>query len=259
MPKLSIITINLNNVTGLQRTFESVFEQTNHDYEIIVVDGGSTDGSVALIEKYKDQISYWVSETDSGVYQAMNKAIKKATGEYLLFLNSGDYLVDNNVLQDMSVELGDTAIVYGNVLFIECDGKSYIGVYPAKLSFTHFVEGALPHPASFIQRALFEKVGLYDENLKICADWKFFMDAVCRYNCSYKQVNRTVAAFCLDGISSNNTEIILQEKKQVLQSEYPLFMATYLELKRLKTFSKHRLVNAFAKLTGTIGLLKPAN
>ncbi len=88
--KLSIITVNLNNKDGLQKTIDSVISQTFKDFEWIVIDGGSTDGSKELIEKYSDYISYWVSEPDKGIYNAMNKGIKVAKGDYLEFLNSGD-------------------------------------------------------------------------------------------------------------------------------------------------------------------------
>ena len=101
MPQLSIITINYNNLAGLQKTFESVFNQTFQDFEYIVIDGGSTDGSKELIEQYHDKIDYWVSEPDSGIYNAMNKGIVRANGEYLQFLNSGDSLLGENILKNV--------------------------------------------------------------------------------------------------------------------------------------------------------------
>ena len=93
--KLSIITINYNNLEGLKRTVESVINQTSKEFEYIVIDGGSNDGSGAYIESKSEHIDYWVSEPDKGIYNAMNKGIAKASGEYLLFLNSGDHLFSN--------------------------------------------------------------------------------------------------------------------------------------------------------------------
>ena len=101
MPKLSIITVNLNKAKGLQKTIESVIFQTFTDYEYIIIDGGSTDGSKQIIEQYADKITYWVSEPDSGIYNGMNKGIKVAKGEYCLFLNSEDYLLSNEILQNV--------------------------------------------------------------------------------------------------------------------------------------------------------------
>ena len=96
--KFSIITINYNNCEGLRRTIESVVNQTCHDFEYIIIDGGSTDGSVDVIKQYADQIDYWVSEPDKGIYNAMNKGVAVAKGEYCLFLNSGDSLHNNSAL-----------------------------------------------------------------------------------------------------------------------------------------------------------------
>src|SRR5690348_17657794 len=101
MPKLSIITINLNNVKGLQKTMESVFAQTFTDYEYIIIDGGSTDGSVSEIKKHQNKLVYWISENDKGIYNAMNKGIVKANGEYILFMNSGDYLYTDNTIKEV--------------------------------------------------------------------------------------------------------------------------------------------------------------
>ena len=96
--KLSIITINYNNSIGLRKTIESVVSQTDNTFEYIIVDGGSSDGSVDIIKQYADKISQWVSERDGGIYNAMNKGVRMAHGEYIMFLNSGDILYDNNVI-----------------------------------------------------------------------------------------------------------------------------------------------------------------
>ena len=103
-PLISVITINFNERVGLERTFESVFNQTFQDFEYIVIDGGSNDGSKELIEENTEKISYWISEPDKGIYNAMNKGISVAKGDYLLFLNSGDILYKNDVLSVSKIE-----------------------------------------------------------------------------------------------------------------------------------------------------------
>ena len=115
MPLISIITVNLNNLEGLKRTMTSVFEQTWQEYEYIIIDGGSTDGSKEYIESFSDKISVWVSEPDAGIYNGMNKGIKVANGEYLLFLNSGDHLFDNRVLDTNRKFLTLYDLVYFNL------------------------------------------------------------------------------------------------------------------------------------------------
>lgn len=116
--KLSIITVNRNNTEGLRKTIESVVSQTYTDFEYIIIDGASTDGSVDIIKEYADRITYWVSEPDNGIYNAMNKGILKAKGEYLQFLNSGDWLVDEGVLQTMIKYTDDVDILIGNIYLI---------------------------------------------------------------------------------------------------------------------------------------------
>jgi glycosyltransferase involved in cell wall biosynthesis len=168
--KLSIITVNLNNAKGLLKTIKSVYTQTYEEFEYILIDGGSEDGSINMIEKYTDKITYFTSESDNGIYEAMNKGVKKAKGEYCLFLNSGDWLVNDSVLEEAFCVFPDNIdIVYGN---INVDGL--VKKYPGYLSFNYFLFDSLPHPASFIKKSLFNQYGGYDEGLGIVSDWKFF-------------------------------------------------------------------------------------
>ena len=182
--KLSIITINLNNADGLRKTIESVILQTISDFEYIVIDGASTDGSVDIIKQYSDKITYWISEPDNGVYNAMNKGILKATGDYCLFLNSGDEFSSNkslikfNFFFDLNID-----ILYGD-LTVKNGIEEYYKTYPDKLTFKYFRSDTLPHPASFIKRKLFHDICMFDEKLKICSDWEFFVIAICLRNCS---------------------------------------------------------------------------
>lgn len=230
---ITVITINLNNSTGLQKTIQSVLSQTYKNIEYIVIDGGSTDDSVRVIEENKEHISYSISEPDSGVYNAMNKGIQKASGEYLLFLNSGDYFISESIVKTISKQINGIDIVYGNLKLVLPGGKFWIGVYPNKLSFCHFVTGSLPHPASFIKKSLFDKEGLYDENLKICGDWKFFLNAVVKHSATYMRIDQTIAVFHLDGISSGNGSelLIAQEKEQVISENYPSQLNSFLQFR----------------------------
>ena len=116
--KISIISINYNNKEGLRKTVESVVNQTYKNFEYIVIDGGSTDDSTDILDEYHEKINYIVSEPDSGIYNAMNKGIKVAKGDYLLFLNSGDCLIDQFVIQKVITELNDKiSIYYGNLIY----------------------------------------------------------------------------------------------------------------------------------------------
>lgn len=224
-PKISIITVNYNNLEGLKQTIESVSSQTWQEFEHIIIDGGSTDGSVGYIENNTQLFKYWVSEPDKGVYHAMNKGIAKATGEYLLFLNSGDHFYSEKVLAQNHQAIKEQAIIYFNLQVVE-GPHIFIKDYPEVLSFSYFVKDTLPHPATFIAKKAFEKTNLYKEDFKILSDWKFFLDSICKYNLTYKKINTTLSTFYIGGMSSNpaNRVIKKNEKQQVLQKEYPAYL-----------------------------------
>lgn len=229
MPVLSIITINYNNLEGLKKTVESVLHQTWKEFEYIIIDGGSHDGSATYIESQTDKIEYWISEPDKGIYNAMNKAIKVAKGEYLLFLNSGDHFYNNQVLEKYHHYARD----YEMLLFDEYrvgNQLSEIVTFPKELKFSDLSLSSLSHSNTFIKKSLFDKVGLYDENLRIVSDWKFAILALFKYNCSYLKVDGILSVFYLDGISF--LEDNSGERKQVLNEFFKPFVADYDELAR---------------------------
>ncbi|PZX92462.1 glycosyltransferase [Flavobacterium aquariorum] len=259
MLKLSIITINYNNLDGLKRTIRSVVNQTWRDFEYIIIDGGSTDGSVAYIESQSANINYWVSEPDNGIYNAINKGIVKSTGEYLLFLNSGDHLYNDFVLYENQGQIVNHDLIYFNIELADAK-TSRIVSYPQKLNFSFFYKGTLCHQSTFIKKVLFDELGLYDENFKLVSDWKFFILALFKYNCSYLKVDTTLATYYLDGISSNwtNKKMLTDERQRVLNKDFNGFiedMNQLLEFKRIvlnlrnskkiKFFTRLGLLNKF--------------
>lgn len=218
--KLSVITINYNNRDGLRKTIEGVVNQTYKDFEYIVIDGGSTDGSVDVIKEYAGRIDYWVSEPDKGIYNAMNKGIDVAKGEYCLFLNSGDYLFNSNVLNDCILHLDGTGVIYGH---IKTDAGN-IWMAPGVISLAYFYGyNSLPHPASFIKSSLLKKYH-YDEALKIVSDWKFFIQVLIFGGLSYKQIDVIVSVFDTNGISSSNVLLLKEESKFVLENSFPKYV-----------------------------------
>lgn len=252
-PKISIITINYNNLDGLKRTVKSVKNQTYQEYEYLIIDGGSNDGSLEFLKQNNDLFDYWVSEPDNGVYQAMNKGIERATGVYLLFLNSGDHFYRNTVLEENHYHLTNEDIIYFNLQVIETN-KTFIKTYPEKLSFSYFVEDTLPHPATFIKKEVFSKTNLYKEDFKILSDWKFFIDAICKYNASYIKINKTLSTFYIGGMSSNPENRIIKhnERQQILENEYAVFMKdihdTLVNKKIVANFRKSRIIKTLVKL-----------
>lgn len=251
--KLTIITINYNNLEGLKRTMESVVNQTWKEFEYIVIDGGSTDGSNAYLASQSNKMDYWVSEPDKGIYHAMNKGIAKATGEYLLFLNSGDHLYTTAVLEQNQETLNFYDIIYFNLQVVV--GKTdFIKIYPNTLSFSYFVRDTLPHQATFIRASLFEKIGLYDERLILLADWKFFMECICKFNSSYLRIDSILSTFYFDGISSDsaNEKLSQEERQQVLDTDFKSYIEDTNQLFELRTivsnFRKSKKIQLLVKL-----------
>ena len=224
MPRLSIITINYNNCKGLQKTIQSVFTQTFKDYEYIIIDGGSTDGSTDIIKNTADGLSYWISEPDKGIYNAMNKGIVQAKGEYLQFLNSGDSFSDEHILSGIFSTARTADIVYGDINSSYADGskKRLRSPHGDELSMMPFFTHNLAHPASFIKKELFNK-GLYDENYRIVADNKFFIDRIILDNCSLDYINKVLINFDMGGLSSDpvNWEKTNEERRKLITELLP--------------------------------------
>lgn len=242
MPKLSIITVNLNNMAGLQKTMQSVFEQTFTDYEYIVIDGGSTDGSKEYIEKFADKITYWVSEKDAGVYNAMNKGIQKASGDYLLFLHSGDNLLNESSLKQLFTHSFDEDIIYWDVLYNISNEKI---IYPDKLSFSFFLNGTLNHQSVIIKKQLFAKLGGYNESSIIVADWEFFICAFFLHHHSYRHLDIMVSQhdFADNGLSktSNGLSQMAAERKKIITKYFYGFVDDYAETEKYRRLYNERL------------------
>lgn len=257
--KLSIITINFNNKLGLIKTVESVINQTYQDFEYIIIDGGSTDGSKEYIEEKQAHFDYWVSERDDGIYNAMNKGIKVAKGEYCLFLNSGDYLV-RNILPSINLFSFKADIVYFDLKY-QGEENEHVQVYPDNLTFKYLSTYSLPHQGSLIKRELFFKFGFYDESFKIISDWCFFLLVLAKYNASYLHVPKIFAHVDRNGISCNpkNDVIVLNERQHVLNSNFAFFVEDYEKLndieKKLQKITNHFFYKLFSKLKNILNLI----
>jgi glycosyltransferase involved in cell wall biosynthesis len=199
--KLSIITVNKNNVTGLEKTVQSVVAQTFTDFEYIVIDGGSDDGSVDIIKKYADKITYWVSEPDVGIYNGMNKGIRAAHGEFCLFLNSGDWLIEGATLRDVFDEivgLPEAGIYYSDRLC--ADG--ILNIYPENLTIKDLVGGwPISHQNTLIKKDLFFAHGFYNEEFRVTSDWEFWLREMWTHKSTFVHIKTKIAVFDLSGIS----------------------------------------------------------
>lgn len=226
MKKLSIITINYNDASGLEKTIKSVLCQTFDDFEYIVIDGNSTDGSKDIISKYKDQIDIAISEPDTGIYNAMNKGAAHANGEYLLFLNSGDNLKENNSLE-LLFKTKPSADIVCSVCIDYDNQKLYYKIPPENVSLYTFRGGSLPHPSSLIKKSIFNKVGGYKEEFKIISDWCFFVDALLIHKASYSTTDIELAEFNCYGISSTNPTKESYKQQEYLEDLFGRIMLDY--------------------------------
>ena len=264
MIKVTIITINYNNASGLRKTMESVLAQTSKDFEYIVIDGAAPQppkGGVsdrAVIESYVNSVEGqengymrcsflssasgrrvgggFFSEPDNGIYHAMNKGIRMAQGEYIHFLNSGDWLVDKHVVEDMLNFLNPLTpspsprgeglgvrcdVLIGNVIAVRSDGKVRYKKNNPDVSLYTFYRGTIEHTSAYIRRDLFDKYGLYDENLKIVSDWKWYLQVVGLNKARVQFTDRYVTCFDTTGISRTNLQLDKSERRQVLEELLP--------------------------------------
>ena len=203
--KLSIITVNFNNFHGLEKTLKSIICQSTNDFEWIVIDGGSTDGSKELLERNNESISYWVSEPDHGIYEAMNKGIRAAKGEYLQFLNSGDSLADKDIIKRFCDRNNTEDVVYGNAIIV--DGQDNIVKRfhaPEFVRFSYFFGHALNHQATFFSKRCFNGY-LYNEENRIASDIELYMYLM-YHNFTFKRWNEYVVRFDNTGLSTKKSK-----------------------------------------------------
>lgn len=201
--KLSIITINYNNIVGLQKTADSVITQNCHEFEWIVIDGGSSDGSKELVEDYQEHITYWCSEPDNGIFNAMNKGVKQASGEYCLFLNSGDRLHSETVIQEVLPLLGDADFICGDESVVDSQYKQIrTRNNPDVFDKFHLLVGCLWHQSTFIRTSLL-KERPYDETISIVGDWETTFYQLVLNNKTYKHIPVLISDFVIGGISTD--------------------------------------------------------
>lgn len=247
MLRLSIITINRNDAKGLEHTLTSVWKkQTFEDFEHLIIDGASDDGSVDIIRKYESKLAYWVSEPDKGVYNAMNKGVIKARGEYLLFLNSGDWLEDDILRQVFEGEILED-ILYANLYYNYDMENIAVESYPEKLTVPYLLTSSLGHPSTFIRRTLFDK-SLYEEKYRIISDWVFFVKKIMLEGCTTRHLNLVTTHFNTYGMSSapENFDLILREKKDFFDNGFPHLISDFFQEysirdKTLNILSKNRV------------------
>lgn len=240
--KYSIITVNYNNREGLRRTIDSVIHQTFRDFEFIVIDGGSDDGSKDVLQEYDNSITYWVSEKDNGIYHAMNKGIAKAQGEYLNFMNSGDCFFDEHVLQQVDSTHPTADFVVGrDYHYNETTGQGHASIQPPRTTMVHFFVATLDHQSSFIRRELFND-SPYDENHRLVSDWIFYVEKIVGEGRQVKFIPNIICRREEGGLSQRQGSQSWKEVEDYLHQVLPIgIYKDYLTLSKLDRTSLYRL------------------
>ena len=252
MPLISIITINYNNAEGLQKTSASVVSQSFQDFEFIVIDGNSTDNSIEII-KQNNRINFWVSERDNGIYDAQNKGILKSSGEYALFLNSGDVLIDNTVLQKVSTSLSsEKSFYYGN-LILKKNAVQEKQFAPKTIDVDFMLNSTFWHPCVFIKADLFKRFGLYNTSFKIVGDYEFFIRCLLKPNITTEYINEFITEFDGNGISNDvsQNEVQLEEREKAWKLNVSEMV--YDSLRKHNAFSRSKfasVINSLQKMRG---------
>jgi glycosyltransferase involved in cell wall biosynthesis len=217
---ISIITVNLNNREGLEKTLNSVVNQTCTDYELLIIDGGSTDGSVDVIRALSDKISYWISEPDQSIYHAMNKGLAKVNGEYCLFLNAGDWLTDNGLVEAIRECTGEE-IIYFNCYLSYNNSRFEEQTYPKHLTLRSFYKRTIGHQSTLIRSSLFGQYGNYSETYRIHSDYEFWIKTIILENATCKYVNKFLCFYDMAGQSAMSTQKSAQEISSILDRYVP--------------------------------------
>lgn len=242
LPYLSIITVCLNERDRIEQTAQSIVNQTYQNFEWIIIDGGSTDGTLEVLKKYQNRIQVFISEKDDGIYHAMNKGIRLARGEYCQFMNGGDYFYDKNVLKNFHDFKNKAGIVYGSIVAIFPDSRKETRFASPIMNLKDFFyTQTIPHQGAFFSIDLFRKYGLYDEKYRIIADRDFFARAIVGNNVQAAHFPFIISCFYFDGISA----------KMKNSFEYKNEIISYRKSHFGSIYSARRFLNLFlSKLIG---------
>jgi len=228
-PKVTIITTVYNDVKNLEKTIQSILEQTYQNIEYIIIDGGSTDGTIEIIKKYEDKLSYWVSEKDKGISDAFNKGIKQASGDYINFQGAGDCFVSNDVIEKMMENVDSTKdmLVCGKIKRVSEKGELVFATEAKFSKFSLLFRMSLPHQALFTNKLFFDKFGLFDVDNKFCMDYELLLRAYKNFpNVIMKDI--FVSAWVEGGIGVNTLGVYKEydniKRKNKVSSNFILFL-----------------------------------
>lgn len=222
--KISIITVVYNNETTIQQAIESVLTQSYPNIEYVIIDGNSKDNTVAIIESYKSRLGYFISESDQGLYDAMNKGIQAATGDVIGILNSDDLYQDSTVIADVMKQFqfdSNLDIVYGDLVYVKKEEvNQVVRNWKSKDYYAKFFDdgNVPPHPSLFLKKAVYQKVGLFDLEFKLAADYEFMFRVFKKYDFKSKYIDRLIVKMRLGGETNKSIRNIINQNREILKA-----------------------------------------
>ncbi|VXA95887.1 Glycosyltransferase [Flavobacterium sp. 9R] len=246
--KISIITVVYNNEKTIQDAMQSVLGQTYKNIEYVIIDGNSKDSTVNLINEYKDQLGYFISEKDKGLYDAMNKGINACTGDVIGILNSDDLYQDSEIITAVMEHFNNDPaldIVYGDLVYVKSeDTNKVVRNWKSKEYYNLFFENANvpPHPSLFVRRKVYKEIGLFDLQFKLAADYELMLRMFKKHNFKSKYINRLIIKMRLGGATNQNYTNIINQNKEILKAwkvnglQAPFYLMPLRIIKRLSQF-----------------------
>ena len=223
MPKFSIISISKNHCNDLKNTFQSVIDQTFRDFEYIVIDGNSDDGSIDLLNRWNNHIDKLIIEEDEGIYDAMNKGIKYSSGDYIFFLNIGDHLATRESLAaaNQKIETHKAEIYFGKIIWVDTINRNVItSKHEHVRNKSQLLYENFPHPATIYTKQAFEKYGLFNTRYPVFADYEWNLRALLNNNASYYYGDFIMTTFYTGGVSTNTENLEAKQKEKELLRNY---------------------------------------
>lgn len=211
-PRISVVTVAYNAEATIRRTVESVLSQSYSNIDYLVVDGGSTDGTLDILESYRSRLRYF-SEPDYGIYDAMNKGVARAVGSWIHLLNADDWYVDSNALARAVPHLDETRTTYFDMLRVFPDGRTLLQGRSVK-RWMLYISAFLPHPALIVSRKQYEEIGIFDTTLRIAADHDLILRLTRRYPINH--VPSLLTCMMQGGVSGRNLDLSASEFSQVV-------------------------------------------
>lgn len=243
LPTVTVITVCLNASSVIKKTIESVLDQTYVNIEYIIIDGNSSDNTAAIINSYGTQIKYFISEPDTGLYDAMNKGIELASGELIIFLNAGDHFVCSYSLSAFisKVIINEADVFFGRIVWVDVIHNHVIASDHTHINYDFQLVGDnFPHPATFYTRNAFNKFGVFNLAYPILADYEWNLRTLIREKAKFKYVDSFVSTFYTGGISTSEKFDIEKSREKILLMKH--YFDYYTKLNQIKNVYLKKLL-----------------